>query len=229
LRVVGQAGYPADAVSAWRHIPPGVDVPLTRAVATGEPLFIGDPELRDKEFPGLGQAGAGFTALASIPVRSGGDVSGVVGLSWRDLQAFDPQRAASITRSVERIAGRLLRHVVGTDPELDWATSILAVHLDPWLLLEAIPGADGHVRDFVVQAASDQLAEGPTWLGRRLLELWPALAQDGTASTLAGLARTGGLWTTTLDVPDSPWTGTQARAVRIGNRVVLVWRWPPRG
>jgi hypothetical protein len=228
LRVVGQAGFPGDAVSAWRHIPPGVDVPLTRAVATGEALYVGDPELRDKEFPGLAQSSVGFTALASIPVRSGSEVSGVVGLSWREPQAFDPQRADSITRSVERIAGRMLRHVIGTDPELDWATSILAVHMDPWVLLEAIPGADGQVRDFVVQAASDALAEGPTWLGRRLLELWPALAQDGTATRLAGLARTGGLWTTTLQAPDSPWTGTEARVVRVGSRVVLVWRWPPR-
>jgi hypothetical protein len=229
LRVVGQAGYPGDAVSAWRHIPPGVDVPLTRAVASGEPVFFGDQEVRDKEFPALARTSTGFAASASIPVRSGGDVSGVVGLSWWDQQAFDPERADAISRSVERIAGRMLRHVIGTDPELDWATSILAVHMDPWVLLEAIPGADGQVRDFVVQAASDLLPGGPTWLGRRLLELWPALAEDGTATMLAGLARTGGLWTTTLHAPDTPWTGTEARAVRVGNRVVLVWRSPPRG
>lgn len=227
LRLVGYAGYPGDSVSAWRSIPPGMDVPFIRSLATGQALFLSDREERAKAFPSIAGVSAGFEASASIPVRSGGDVLGIVGLSWRDSQAFDPERRDRITQSVERVTARMLRHVVDTDPEFDWATTILAANMDPWLLLEAIPSADGVVRDFVVQATSDRLPEGGLWLGRRLLELWPALAEDDTVGTMAVLARTGGLWTgVTTSAAGTPWgrSGLTIRAVRVGNRVVVVWR-----
>jgi hypothetical protein len=230
LRLVGHCGYPGDAVSAWRSIPPSLDVPFVQTAQTGEPLFFSDQEQRGKAFPAIAALASSFEGSATLPVTAGRQVIGVVGLSWRESQAFDADREHRIGRTVGRVAARLLRQAIENDPELDWASSILAVHMDPWLLLETVPSADGVVRDFVVQAVSDRLDHGGTWLGRRLLEVWPQVAVDGTAARLAGLARSGGLWTTTVtEDGDVPWgtDGTEIRAVRVGNRVVAVWR-PPR-
>ena len=89
-----------------------------------------------------------------------------------------------------------------------------------------MPAADGVVRDFVIQDAAEQLDAGQ-WLGRRMVELWPVLADDGMAQALAGLAHTGGSWTMTVGIAsDTPWgsAGCRVRAVRLAGRIVLVWR-----
>jgi hypothetical protein len=236
LRVVGHAGYPPDLVSAWRSIPPRTDVPLVRTAETGRALFFADDESRGKEFPALAGGASAFEASASVPVLDAGRVTGVVGLSWRTSQAFDRDREDLIVRAVGRVVPLLLRHVAASDPELDWATSLLDVQMDPWLLLEAIPSADGVVRDFVVQGASTALPGSDRWLGRRVNELWPGLVTDGTSRALADLARVGGTWTVTQppgapaprDAHTAPWSvaGTVVRATRIGTRLVVLWREP---
>ena len=125
------------------------------------------------------------------------------------------------------MAPLLLRNAGLADTELEWLTALLGLHLDPWLLLEATQSADGWVRDFLVQDASPQLKDSGSWIGRRMLEIWPSIAADGLRQSLVGLARTGGTLTTTVDVAcDCPWgtPGSLVRAVRLGRRVVLVWR-----
>ncbi len=189
LRVVGQSGHAPDVISAWRSIPPGTDVPLTRSATSGQPLFFADEESRAKEFLAMAGVTSAFEASASIPVVDAGRVIGVVGLSWLTSQAFDRDREDVLVRAVGRVAPLLLRHVAARDPELDWATGLLGIVTDPWLLLEGIPSADGVVRDFVVQGAPSLLPGSGRWLGRRLLELWPSLASDGTSAALAELAR----------------------------------------
>jgi hypothetical protein len=227
LRLVGHCGYPGDSVSAWRSTPPSLDVPFVQAAQTGQPLFFSDQRERGKAFPSIAHIASEFEGSASIPVRHAHEIIGVVTLSWREPQTFDADREQRISATVQRVASRLLRHALENDPDLDWFSSILAVHMDPWLLLDAVPSAAGVVQDFVVQATSDRVDHRGTWLGRRLLELWPQVVDDGTASRLAGLARSGGLWATTVTADgDVPWgsAGTEMRAVRVGSRVVLVWR-----
>jgi hypothetical protein len=231
LRLQGHAGYPADAVSAWRSIPPATDVPYVRSLTTGESLFFPDLETRGKLFPAIAHLRSGFDASATIPVHDGGRVIGVVGLSWREPQAFDVEREERITRAVMRVTRLLLRHPLTGDPELDWTSGLLEVTLDPWVVLEGIPNADGQVREFVVEAVAEAVPSGRAWLGRRLLELWPSLADDGTPRRLAELVEAGGPWMATVTQDgDAPWTqaGTQVRAVRAGGRVVVMWR-PPSG
>ena len=98
-----------------------------------------------------------------------------------------------------------MRNVAATDPELDWLNTLLRLHLDPWLLLEAITNSQGSSHDFVVQDASTTVDAGP-WIGRRLLEIWPSLADDGTAESLGTLVRAGGSWSATVGEPSAvPW------------------------
>ena len=57
--------------------------------------------------------------------------------------------------------------------------------------------------------------------------MWPSAAQDGVLQGLASLVRAGGAWTRDVaDGSDAPWgaPGSRLRAVRLGQRIVLVWR-----
>jgi hypothetical protein len=228
LRLVGQVGIPGDLVSSWRHIPPTTDIPYNRSVIENRALFFGTREQRIAEFPASARARSGWAASATVPVSDDGEVIGVVGLVWIDEQDFDEVRCTTISRTVQRVTPLLLRNVSATDPELDWLNTLLRLHLDPWLLMEAISSADGLVRDFVLQDVAP--SAGPRaddWLGHRLLEAWPALAEDAVFEALKTLMQTGGSWSSTVtEAADVPWgnPGTQIRAVRLGKRVALVWR-----
>lgn len=226
LRLVGSWGVPGDAISSWRSIPPSPDIPYVHAVQQNQAHFWPDRARRAEEFPSVRGLRTDFEATAVVPVADAGSVVGVVGLMWTDAQAFDEPRTSAISGVVRRVAPLLLRDVATADPELEWLNTLLRLHLDPWLLLAMVPTADGIVRDFVVQDAAEQLG-AEQWLGRRLVELWPVLADDGMTQALAGLAHTGGSWTMTVGIAsDTPWgsAGCRVRAVRLGARIVLVWR-----
>jgi hypothetical protein len=229
LRLVGQHGIPGDVISPWRSIPPSRDIPYVAALLDRRTFLWGTREERLEDFPGLRgmTTRSGFEATGTIPVTDSGTALGVVGLMWDDAQVFDEERRTAIVRTVERVTPMLLRNVAAADPELDWLNTLLRLHLDPWLLLETVAGADGMIRDFVVQDAASTVEDGPAWVGRRLLELWPSLTQEGVSRALAGLARSGGSWTMTVATPsDAPWgiPGSRVRAVRLGRRIVVVWR-----
>jgi hypothetical protein len=228
LRSIGHVGIPGDTASAWRNIPGSLDVPLTRCVVDVAPYFAGNRPTRVADFPAMANIESAYDAVAAIPVLDGGQPIGVVGLMWEDEQEFDPATAAAITRSVERIAGMLVRQASTSDPDLDWLNALLSLHWDPWLLLDSIPSGGGGTSDFlVVDASLTPGGRSTDWLGRRLRELWPSLVEDGTWDSLQGLVRYGGTWSATVAEPgDAPWgtVGARVRAVRIGRRVVLVWR-----
>ena len=169
-----------------------------------------------------------FDAAAVIPVADGGSVIGVAGLLWDTAESFGADRVDEITRLVQRVAPLLLRNAIGAEPDLDyWLDTLLHLHLDPWLLLEAIPRSDGMIGDFVVLDAAQQIVGRADWLGRRLLELWPSATRDGMLEGLVSLMRAGGAWTSEVShESDAPWgtPGSRVRAVRLGQRIVLVWR-----
>lgn len=228
LRLIGQVGIPGDLVSSWRQIPPTTDIPYNRSVIENRSLFFGTREQRVAEFPASSRARGGFAASATVPVTDDGEVVGVVGLVWTGEQDFDELRCKAISRTVQRVTPLLLRNVSAADPELDWLNTLLRLHLDPWVLMEAISSADGLVRDFVVQdVAASAGSQAHGWIGHRLLEVWPFLAEDPVFEALRTLVQTGGSWSSTVALPsDAPWgvAGTQMRAVRLGQRVALVWR-----
>lgn len=228
LRFLGQVGVPGDLVSPWRSIPPSTDIPFVKSVVENRSLFWGDRASRIAEFPAVARSGsAGFEATATIPVVDEGAVVGVVGLIWREEQVFDDLRRRAITKAVQRVAPLLMRNTAAADPELDWLNTLLRLHLDPWLLMEAVISSDGHVRDFVLQDAATTVPGANVWAGRRMLEVWPSLAADGTSDALGGLVKTGGSWSSTVsEESEAPWglPGSLVRAVRLGQRVVVVWR-----
>ena len=228
LRFVGQVGVPGDLVSPWRSIPPSTDIPFVRSVVDNLSLFFPDRASRIVQFPAVARAGStGFEATATVPVLDEGQVIGVVGLIWNDSQVFDELRQHAIIKAVQRVAPLLLRNAAAADPELDWLDTVLRLHLDPWLLMEAVPTSGAMASDFVVRDVAATVDAGHSWIGRRLLEIWPDLSESPTLESLRGLVRAGGSWSAaTIEPSSAPWgtPGSRVRAVRLGRRVVLVWR-----
>lgn len=228
LRLVGQVGVPGDIVSSWRHIPPTTDIPYMRSLLEGRPMFFGSRDDRVAQFPASSAARGPYEATATIPVLDDGEVIGVVGLIWDRIQNFDELRRKFINRTVSRVGPLLLRNAAASDPELEWLNTLLRLHLDPWLLIEAVVSGDGRVRDFVVQDAAPG-AQSQQWIGRRFLEIWPALASSAIFDSLRTLVQTGGSWSTRIsEGSPAPWgiIDTQVRAVRLGQRLAVVWRLP---
>lgn len=232
LQLVGQVGVAGDVISSWRSIPPLADVPYVHSMRSRQALFWSDPAARAEDFPAsLLVRGSGYEATATVPVidTDRDDVNAVVGLMWSSAQEFPGERRELIAARVQRVVGLVMNHVVAQDPELEWLDAVLAVHLDPWLLVTDTSSDQQSAGDFTVVSCSRQLRDAGEWVGRRLLTLWPAAATDGTIDALRGLTRTGGSWTTTVTTPtEAPWgdPGTQVRAVRLAQRLVVVWR-PP--
>jgi len=231
LRLVGQVNIPGDLASSWRSIPPSTDIPFVRSVVQEVALFWGDRDQRLREYPQLARTGSvEFEATATVPVIDQGEVVGVVGLVWRSSQEFDDARRDAITRAVQRVAPLLMRNLRGSDPELEWLNTLMGLHLDPWLLVDIVVDSQGVPTGLVVQDVAAGVAEGQSWLGRRMLEIWPFMAQDGSREALMGLARTGGTWSITVTEPSpAPWgsPGSVVRAVRLGQRIALLWRESP--
>ncbi len=227
LRLVGQSGVAGDVISSWRSIPPSRDIPYVRCATDNQPFFWASRADLVAQFPNVDAMRTAFEAVATVPILDGGSVIGVAGVMWSEVEEFPAERIASITSTVQRVTPMLLRNVAALDPELEWMGVLLRLNLDPWLLIDTIPGSDGVVRDFVVQDVAEQVAGSREWVGRRLLEIWPFLAQDGTSQALAGLVHAGGSWTTTVgNGSQAPWgtPGSRVRAVRLGRRIVVVWR-----
>lgn len=227
LRLVGQSGVPGDLVSSWSSIPPSQDIPYVRSLTSDQPFFWADRAERTKEFPAVASTVSGFEATATIPVHDAGSVAGVVGLMWATRQTFDRDRREAIAATVQRVAHLSLRNASEVDPQLEWLSSVLRLHLDPWLLLGTVPGVDAMIQDFVIEDASAQVGLAHALIGRRLLEVWPSVARGGVVQELSALARSGGSWTMTVAAAEGgPWgtPGSRVRAVRLNRRVVLVWR-----
>lgn len=230
LSLIGSSGVPADVLSPWRRIPPVPEIPFIATVEARRSFFWSDLAERSLEFPSVGNVSSEFDASATVPVFEGDEPVGVVGLMWVGRREFTEEVTSSITDLVQRVARMLLRTATSADPELHWLDAILRLHLDPWVLLDIVPSADGQIRDLVVVDAATTAPEAHAALGQRVLAAWPFLANDGTMGALSRLAGSGGFWSDTVGSESSaPWgrVGTKLRATRLGRRLIMVWHAPP--
>lgn len=234
LRLVGQHRVPGDVISSWRSIPPLRDIPYVRAVDEGRAMFWRDKAERAAQFPAVGDGRTDFSASAVVPIFDEGSTIGIAGLLWQRPQDFDKDRIEAITRTVQRLGAMLLRDATAQDPDQTWLEALLRLHLDPWIVLNMSQRHVGTFRDSVVEDAAHGLAGADSWLGRRWLEVWPTALRDRVSSALEELSATGGARSMTVDgteTSDVPWgrPGTRVRAVRLGRRIVIVWRPPTPG
>jgi len=93
LDLIGAVGYPPEVLAAWQHIPMSLHLQATEAIRTNQPIWISTREEVFERYPSL--RGARITtaqSFAAIPLASGADPIGVLGLSFpsaRELDAVD--------------------------------------------------------------------------------------------------------------------------------------------
>lgn len=226
LRMLGAAGIVVAVSSSWSSIPPGVEVPLTRAVATDRAVFLGSRRERDTLFPVLAGLSSGAEASASVPVRHAGEVIGVIGFVWDRPTEMDDELRARVTRVVDLAGPVLLRSVGRGAPDLGAVAEVLPVLTDPWVLLQPRHGGRGEILDLRVGLASGDVpgAEAGRWVS----EVWPGLTTSWMFERLVWVARHGGVVERTVTAAAdvvAPLTGlSRVRLARLGGDLVIHWR-----
>jgi len=227
LGVLGQHGYAPDTVSSWRRIPLTLDVPLTRAINEGLPVFVGSAEELGDQFPTLRQRHSVHQALAVVPVWDGDTRIGCMGFSWTDEQGFDDAQRQRVLTVARRASTVIMRNLRAADPDHDYLTNVLHLLRDPWLVM--VPTDDLQVASLVVESVSAGVKGGDDLVGARLLVAFPGVAGDTRLlEELQRLLRYGGRFvrgTQSAGMTTAPWDrrAGRLRAVRAGRRVALTW------
>lgn len=93
LTPVIAVGYAPDHVAAFGTLTVDLDLPLTTAARLASPVFVTDPDDRQVRFPAFGNvrspSPSPSKAWAVMPLVLGGEVIGVLGLTFRSPQEFD--------------------------------------------------------------------------------------------------------------------------------------------
>ena len=111
LEIIGAAGYPAAILARFHRFPLDEPFPLTDAVRTGEPIFLGNAEERASRYPSLVELRTdnGDGAMAAIPLRATRGVVGALGLNWTEPRAFPPDEIAFIDALAQQCGQALER------------------------------------------------------------------------------------------------------------------------
>jgi hypothetical protein len=233
LRVLGQHGYPSDVVSAWRRLPLDLDLPLTRAVNDGIPVFLGSHDDLVDQFPGLAHQRPQHEALAVVPIWDLGARIGSIGLAWAQRQVFTTTERQRVLNVVRRAGTPMVRNLRGEDADLGVMTTVLRLVRDPWMVL-LIRSAD--CGGLVVESVSAEVPDGGRLVGHPLLASFPGLAADvDLCVDLVRLAQDGGYLHAarpdSLSPTTAPWDPgpVTLRATRVGPRLVLSWQTPEDG
>lgn len=224
LRQLGQCGFASDVATPWQHVPLSVDIPATRAVRDGKPVFLESRSRVVAEFPLLAE-GLGHEALAAIPVPQDAPANGCVGLSWAEPHDFTLDQQGRLSRIVARVGDSLLRDLTPAESSADHLPEVLDLSERPWMMLRA---AEDSMAGLVIEATSTRVRGSQEWEGQQLLAVFPDLARDNELTeALTRLLHRGGRGS--LDCrehPESaPWAegSDSLRMLRTGQRLILSW------
>jgi PAS domain S-box-containing protein len=93
LEIVAWRGFDEDTMREWESFELRDDLPLSRAVLRGEPVFIGSRADRDRDFPAFARRGGHSHALVCLPlIVEGGPAFGGLALSFDQEEEFDEER-----------------------------------------------------------------------------------------------------------------------------------------
>lgn len=252
LRLVASHGLTAEVRSQWRRIPPQADIPLTVSLRERTSLLLDQTQLHE-QFPMVGEIAPGTRAMATLPLRSGEQLIGVLGLSWsepvrltglarRYLTALAETCARAVAPAEEATAEPSEARAPAVAPQLvverTLEHGLLPIVLGPLYDAAALlaPMRDGdQIVDFefeYVNPAAAQFAasEHVDLANSTLLELFPDVGSRLLLQRYAEVLHTGR--PSQLDDLHiaSEYEGTRgsytfvAHAARLGDRVLSVWR-----
>ena len=117
LTWITTAGYPAEAPGQFPDLPMDVPATVTDAARTGRPVIVRTPAEYAQRYPGPDTpavAGCGSSWLA-WPLWVGTAPVGVIGLTWRHPQEFEPGRLTFAAAVADLVAQALVRARVYAD------------------------------------------------------------------------------------------------------------------
>jgi PAS domain S-box-containing protein len=94
LEIRAQQGYSEQQLQDWEQFPLETDYPLSHAVRTGEPVFIGSAAERIERFPALPDIDEPTHALVCLPLVVENRTIGGLTFSFGSDQVFDDERRA---------------------------------------------------------------------------------------------------------------------------------------
>jgi signal transduction histidine kinase len=111
LETVHATGYPADLTTPWHHLPVDAPLPLTEAVRTGAPVFVGSQSDWAERYPAAAadSVASGYHAAAAVPLVAEGRIFGAIGLSFREPRVFTLEERALIAALAQQCAQALER------------------------------------------------------------------------------------------------------------------------
>jgi PAS domain S-box-containing protein len=101
LRFADLDGVPREVARQWTEFDASLDSPAARARKAHEPVFFGNPDALDREFPQLAGARAASDtgSCLAVPLISGGQVTRVLAVTWpwpRQLSAGEEAFLATV-------------------------------------------------------------------------------------------------------------------------------------
>ena len=207
--LAGSTGYTEAGLANWDRFPLATDVPMTKVIRSGEPLWSASADdLRDR-FPALGDATILFNALAVLPLTVGEAPYGAISLSFDEARDFDPEERAFLAAVIQQTgyalgwarmyeqerlvserqtflaeAGELLAQSLDPDTALRRLAGLAVQHIADWCGVDLVDESGGlrHVAVAHIDAAKVRLAD-------ELRERYPV---DETAETgVPNVIRTG--------------------------------------
>ncbi|MFC5663859.1 SpoIIE family protein phosphatase [Kitasatospora misakiensis] len=197
LALAAQAGLPADEAEAWSRVPPGVDTPAQRAVATGEDHWPDRPDPPDgsgRPAPAGPVAGGADTPRAVLPLLANGRRLGALEVLWPGAAPALAPRECRQLRALADLCATVLGHPEPPVPP-DRQAELLDGLLDPALLLAPVL-RDDRVVDFTILRTNrlfrDPLGRPRSGLeGTSLLEAYPMACATGLLEPLLRAHETG--------------------------------------
>jgi PAS domain S-box-containing protein len=127
IRIVASSGYGEQVMAEWAQFPLRDDLPLSRAILRGEPVYLASQEERDRQFPALAGRGGEGRALTCLPLIVEGRTLGGLVLSFARDEEFDEERRRFKVALARQVAQALERtRLFQVEQELREAMSFLA-------------------------------------------------------------------------------------------------------
>ncbi|MET8575890.1 SpoIIE family protein phosphatase [Streptomyces sp. NPDC005012] len=237
LELSGHAGVAGELADRWRETPPPEGSPVAAVVETREPYWpVGSAGAAPSRRPG-DPAGA-WDSGAWLPVGTGDRPAAALGLLPHAGRPFPP-RTRELLRAVARLCSGALgasgpRTRLSEDASRPTVQAVLGALPEAALALAPLRAASGQVEDYRIEAASPAVVGltglgGQDLVGLRLLESFPALADEHTWQGLLHALATGEPFEGDPMAYPSP-DGDSAelptfavRARRLGDGLLLTW------
>jgi PAS domain S-box-containing protein len=108
LEVVAHRGYPDELMAGWTSFRLDARVPLSDAVATGQPVPLRSLEERARRYPHLAEVMTAYPASLSVPLSVERDVLGALGVSFGTARAIGAEEV-ELAMALGRLCAQAIR------------------------------------------------------------------------------------------------------------------------